>query len=87
MGFVKSKKENNKDDFKFEIIEDYGVLSDNGKNSIKFRLISYNGQNPKYDIRQWYTDKNGIEKMGKGITLDGDEAEKLLELLKNINEN
>ena len=41
--------------------------------------ISWNGGAPKFDIRDW--DENH-EKMGKGITLSAEDAEKLSELLK-----
>lgn len=79
MAFIKSEKEN---EITYEIKEDYGELS----KKVKFRLISWNGAAPKYDIRQWYTDKNGMEKMGKGITLTGEEMEALYKLLKKIAE-
>lgn len=37
-------------------------------------LISWNGGEAKYDIRDWAPDH---EKMGKGISLGGEEIEKL----------
>ena len=40
--------------------------------------ISWNEQEPKYDIRRWAPDH---EKMGKGITLSDDELLKLAVLL------
>lgn len=36
---------------------------------------------PKYDIRDWSPEH---EKMGKGVTLSGDEVSALLELLKKV---
>lgn len=41
--------------------------------------ISWNGAEPKYDIRDWAPDR---EKMGKGVTLTEEEALKLKELLQ-----
>lgn len=41
--------------------------------------ISWNGGEPKYDIRDWAPEH---EKMGKGVTLTHNEAEKLSALLK-----
>lgn len=66
-------------DFKYEIIEELGVLSESPKGWTKeFNKISWNGGEPKYDIRDWAPEH---EKMGKGVTLTSDEAKKLLELL------
>lgn len=69
-----------KDDFSYEIIEDCGVIGKKGKNIIRLRYISYNGNEPKYDIREWY-EKDGEEHMGKGISLTGEQLEKLVELV------
>ena len=66
-------------DFKYEIVKHIGVLSESGKGWTKeLNVISWNGANPKYDIRDWAPDH---EKMGKGITLTEEEAAKLRELL------
>ncbi len=40
--------------------------------------INLNGGAPKYDIRDWAPEH---EKMGKGVTLSGEELMKLKELL------
>ena len=37
----------------------------------EINLVSWNGRDPKYDIRDW---DPAHEKMGKGITLSADEA-------------
>ena len=69
-------------EFKYEIIEELGVLSESPKGWKKeLNLISYNGAEPKFDIRDWAP---GREKMGKGITLTPDEVETLKELLEQI---
>lgn len=71
-------------DFKYEVKEVIGVIS-KGKSSTKeLRLISWNDKDAKYDIRDWWTDKDGNEKMGKGITLTTDEAKELTKLLKKV---
>lgn len=68
-------------EIKYEIIEHIGVLSENEKGWKKeFNLISWNGREPKYDIRDW---SENHEKMGKGITLTEDEATKLRNILNN----
>lgn len=67
-------------DFQYEIVEHIGVLSEGAKGWKKeLNKISWNGGAPKYDIRDWAPEH---EKMGKGITLSEEEAEKLRELLK-----
>lgn len=67
-------------DFKFEIVEEIGVLSEGSKGWRKeLNKISWNGAEPKYDIRDWAPEH---EKMGKGVTLTEDEAVKLKELLR-----
>ncbi len=69
-------------DFKYEIVEELGVISESSKGWTKeLNLISWNGAQPKYDIRDWAPEH---QKMGKGITLTKEEALKLTELLNNI---
>lgn len=68
-------------DIKFEITEHLGVLSESPKGWTKeINLISWNGREPKYDIRDWAPNH---EKMGKGITLSEEEVNQLIEILKN----
>ena len=63
----------------YEIIKEIGVLSESAKGWRKeFNLVSWNGSNPKYDLRDWSPDH---EKMGKGVTLSSDEARKLCDFL------
>lgn len=70
-------------DIKFEITEEIGILSESAKGWTKeLNLVSWNGAAPKYDLRDWAP---GHEKMGKGITLSPEEAEKLRDLLNKIN--
>ena len=66
-------------DFKYDIVEEIGVLSENAKGWRKeINLISWNGAAPKYDIREWAPDH---EKMGKGVTLTKEELETLKKLI------
>lgn len=66
-------------DIKYEIIETIGILSEGSKGWKKeLNLISWNGRDPKYDIRDWSEDHS---KMGKGVTLDKEEFLALKELL------
>ncbi len=59
--------------------EKIGALSESSKGWTKeLNKVSWNGAEPKYDIRDWSPDH---EKMGKGITLTDEEVEKLKGLL------
>jgi hypothetical protein len=69
-------------DITFEITKTIGVLSEGAKGWTKeLNLVSWNGREPKYDIRDW--DANH-EKMGKGLTFTKDELVILKELLQEI---
>ena len=68
---------NNKE-LKYEIINELGVISESGKWHKEINRISWNGNDPKYDIRDWAPDHS---KMGKGITLTEKELRKLKELI------
>lgn len=67
----------------FEIEATIGVIStreDTGW-SRELNLVSWNGENAKFDIRSWDAEHR---KMSRGITLTEDEARKLVELLKMV---
>ena len=67
------------EEIKYEIIESFGLLSTAPSGWTKeLNLISWNGGEPKYDIRQWAPDHT---KMGKGVSLSREEAEELKNLL------
>ncbi|MDR1733885.1 MAG: YdbC family protein [Oscillospiraceae bacterium] len=69
-------------DFKYEIIEELGVLSETPRGWTKeLNKISWNGYAPKYDIREWAPDHS---KMGKGVTLNDEEAANLYNLLSAV---
>ena len=66
-------------DFRYDIVEEIGVLSENAKGWRKeLNIISWNGATPKYDIREWAPEH---EKMGKGVTLTKEELEALKKLI------
>ena len=66
-------------EIKYDIIKNLGVLSESSKGWTKeLNLISWNGREPKYDIRDWDPEH---EKMGKGVTLTEEELKKLKEIL------
>ncbi|WP_438831818.1 YdbC family protein [Streptococcus pluranimalium] len=67
-------------EFTFEIVEKLLVLSENDKGWTKeLNRVSFNGAEPKFDIRTWSPDHS---KMGKGITLTNEEFQILVEEFK-----
>lgn len=69
-------------DIKYEIKETVGVIAESAKGWKKeLNLISWNGKEAKYDLREWAP---GNEKMEKGVTLSSDELRALKELLNSI---
>lgn len=70
--------------FNYEIIDTIAVLSEGSKGWKKeLNLISWNGREPKYDIRDWSEDH---QKMGKGVTLSKEEVEKLKDAVHLLTE-
>ncbi|MER2106953.1 MAG: PC4/YdbC family ssDNA-binding protein [Solibacillus sp.] len=68
-------------EIKYEVVEHIGVLTESTKGWKKeLNLVSWNGNAPKYDIREWAP---GREKMGKGVTLSETEVAILKELLNS----
>mgnify|MGYP002626579865 CR=1 FL=1 len=66
----------------YEITQELGVLSESKSGwTRELNLVSWNGANPKYDIRDWAPNR---EKMGKGIALSAEEMEKLKSILEKI---
>ena len=67
-------------EIQYEIIKEIAVLSTSESGYTKeINLISWNGKEPKYDIRSFSPNR---EKCGKGITLTVDEAATLLKALQ-----
>lgn len=65
-----------------KIVRSIMVLSENERGyTKKINLVSWNGADPKYDIRNWHPDR---QKCGKGITLTRDEAVTLMDALKEV---
>lgn len=62
-------------------MEEMAVLSENAKGWRKeLNLVSWNGNAPKFDIRDW---SSNHEKMGKGITLTNEEMTELKQFLNS----
>ncbi|HIZ20040.1 MAG TPA: YdbC family protein [Firmicutes bacterium] len=69
-------------ELKYEIVKSLGVLSESPSGWTKeLNLVSWNGREPKYDIREWAPEHT---KMGKGVTMSGDEVILLRDLLNEV---
>ena len=66
------------DKFRYEIVKFLGIIAErtdnNGKWTKEVNLVSWNGRDPKIDIREWNSDHS---RMGKGVTMTEAEAETL----------
>ena len=66
-------------ELKYEIINQIGVISTSASGwNTELNRVSWNGNEPKYDLRAWSSDHS---KMGKGITLSEEELIVLAEVL------
>lgn len=69
-------------EIKFEIKENIGTISESSKGWTKeLNLVSWNGNEAKYDIREWDPTH---EKMGKGVILSCDELKILKTILEKL---
>lgn len=69
-----------KKEFTFEVIKTLGILSTNRSGwNREVNMVSWNGATAKLDIRDWAPDH---VKMGKGISLTGEETELLKSILE-----
>lgn len=84
MALHKAGKETEKKEMSFEVLEECGVIGARGKGELKLRYMAWNGQEPKYYVNPWYTDKNGEEKCYQGISFTGEELESLYRILKQM---
>jgi len=68
----------------FEITQELGILSTTPKGWTKeLNLVSWNGKEPKYDLREWSPNH---ERPGKGVVLSVEEISKLQELLNKLSD-
>ncbi len=79
---TKEKVQRRNDEFKYEILTHIGILSQNQSGWAKeLNIVKWNQANPKFDIRDWDGEH---EKMSRGVSLNLHEAQKLSELLNDI---
>ncbi len=69
-----TERENNREEITFEIKEHIAVINTSETGwTREVNLVSWNGTNPKVDVREWDPDH---KRMSRGITLTEAEAEK-----------
>lgn len=69
-------------EIKYDVKEKLAILGESAKGWTKeLRSISWNGREPKFDLREWAPED---ESMGKGVTLSREELKKLKEILNDI---
>ena len=69
-------------EFSYEIKKHIGVISEgSGGWTRELNLISWNGKEPKFDIRDWGPEH---EKIGKGITLSAKDVKALQALFSTV---
>lgn len=74
------KEEKQMPEIKNEIVRSIGVLKTQYSGWTKeLNLVSWNDAKAKYDIRDWSPDHKSC---GKGVTFDSEEAQLLLDYLK-----
>lgn len=67
--------------FKYNVEKLIAVIGRNPDGSVKkLALVSWNGHPAKLDLRSWFTEGDE-EKPGRGLTLSGDEAAVLADVL------
>ena len=85
-----TKATSKKEEPKYIVEQDFGVLSTRSSRGITYekrlRLINWNGRGAKFDIREWWHDEDGNECCGKGMTMTSDEVCALYNILDNIKE-
>ena len=69
-------------EFTYEVTERIAVLSTNARGwERQLNMVSWNGNPPKYDIRDWSPDGS---RMAKGISLTEDELKTLKDILNDM---
>ena len=67
----------------YQVLEKCGVIAEKKNGTMELRYVSWNGNEPKYDIRTWLVTEDG-ERGAKGLTLTGEELESLYEIIKKM---
>ena len=70
-----------------EILEECGSCTPRANGSVvKIRYIKWGKNPPKYDIRAWETNDDGVERLVKGNCFSGEELIELRDLITKLEE-
>ena len=67
--------------FTYDVKKTIGTI---GSNGIEMRVISWNGNADKYDLRGWYKTKAGEERCKKGITMTESDVKELCSIMQAV---
>lgn len=70
--------------FEYKVLDEFGIISQNGAVSKRVRLVSFGDGPPRLDIRSWRQKEDGSEIMFKGVSLSGAELEQLREIIQDL---
>ena len=72
-------------DIKMRIIDNYNhIISEKGNSYVALRKIVWGDKDDssaKYDLRKYYTEADGSERISKGVTFDDEGADELTRVL------
>ena len=79
MNIIRNKENKEEKEFKPVIEKHIWTLSTskNAKNTSEFNIVSWNGRPSRYEVRDWYIDKDGVKKHGKGYVFTDEQANEL----------
>lgn len=72
------------EEIKYDVKEKCGIISETAKATNEIRLVSFNDGDYKYDFRPWWEDKDGNEKMGKGVRYTKEELKAIKKIIDKI---
>lgn len=70
--------------FEYEVLKEFGIISQNGAVSKRVRLVSFGDGPPRLDIRSWRQKQDGTEVLFKGVSLSGAELQRLKEVIQDL---
>ena len=71
-------------EFKYDVLAELGIIEAGTNYDIIAKIISWNGKEPKLDIRKWNKEDG---KMSKGISISLDCVDRLKEVLNNVEDS
>jgi len=71
-------------EFKYDVLAEIGTVEEGSRQDTIVKVISWNGGDPKLDIRKWNKEDDN---MGKGISISLDCVKKLIELLNQVEDS